>query len=126
MNEDVDIDVQSIQPADVLTAYDGRKNNCACGCAGTYFYNPAYRELAGRQRGYEVKEEEVNMKELVRVLRIIQACDKIEAFRGADGETIVYADKGRRTYTLYLATGDGGKTYMEKLAAARTTTGGDT
>jgi hypothetical protein len=44
----------------LISVYSGINGKCCCGCAGKYRYASAYRVLAGVQRGYAVRDEEVS------------------------------------------------------------------
>ena len=41
----------------VTRVYNG-KIGCMCGCNGKYSTNPAYKEHVGKERGYEVSDDE--------------------------------------------------------------------
>ncbi len=58
-----------IDKANVLSVYSGRPG-CCCGCKGkhTYREDPDLRALGGRNRGYEVDDDEVNEAQVTRVV----------------------------------------------------------
>lgn len=64
--------VQSLTVADILKAYSG-KPGCACGCRGNYRVTPQNRKEADADTGYAYGDEEVNERQVTRVLREIQA-----------------------------------------------------
>jgi len=64
--------VQSLTVADILKAYSG-KPGCACGCRGSYRVTPASRKEADVDTGYAYSDDEVNERQVTRVLREIQA-----------------------------------------------------
>ncbi len=95
--------LQEITTAHVVSVYSGKLGKCMCGCSGNHRVNPEHRELAGKRRGYAISDDEVNLAQVTRVLRLIQAegeTAKIEA--GLGGETIVYATVGKRELVAYL------------------------
>ena len=51
--------------------YSGKSGSCRCGCNGTYRYSPDFQTQGGKERGYEVKDEEVNMRQVKRVVKIL-------------------------------------------------------
>ena len=44
----------------ITSVYSGINGKCCCGCAGKHRYASAYRKLASKHRGYEVRDEEVS------------------------------------------------------------------
>jgi hypothetical protein len=45
--------------SNITRVYNG-KIGCMCGCLGKYTVNPEYREQVGRDRGYDVSDDEVS------------------------------------------------------------------
>jgi hypothetical protein len=45
--------------SNITRVYNG-KIGCMCGCLGKYTVNPEYREQVGRERGYDVNDDEVS------------------------------------------------------------------
>lgn len=81
----------------VMAVYSG-KPGCMCGCNGKYTYASKHRELAGKDRGYEVCDDEVNdrsMKVLVNKML------KMKPRLSKDG-TYAYVDTDTRVYALYF------------------------
>lgn len=71
--------LMKIERDDVLYVYSGKANRCCCGCSGNYRYNSKYKDLGTKDRGYEVKDDEVNDKQVARVLTIMKNnADKLE------------------------------------------------
>lgn len=66
-----------LQVDDVLSVYSGRNGACCCGCSGTHSYNSKYKDLGTKRRGYEVKDEDVNDRQVRRVLNIIKKAEKV-------------------------------------------------
>lgn len=94
----ITIDIQAITPDMVRSVYSGKRGKCMCGCAGNHRYNPAHREEGSKDRGYAVADDEVNMAQVTRVLRLIQA----EPEAKVDDAGFIYADVGNRSYVAYL------------------------
>lgn len=64
--------LKDLTPDDVMSVYSGRAGRCCCGCSGNHRYNSKYRVEAGKHRGYEVDDEDINDVQLRRVLKIVQ------------------------------------------------------
>lgn len=103
--------IASVTPEQVMQAYEGEANTCYCGCAGTYYYNPAMLEVAGKDRGYAISEgDEVSLEMITEILETVQ--DYFDA-EDEDSYTIQEDCKGFVThftavvggtsYTVYLA-----------------------
>lgn len=58
---------------DVRSVYSGKAGKCCCGCAGKHSYNPAHVKEATKDRGYSIDENEINARQVKRVLNIIKA-----------------------------------------------------
>jgi hypothetical protein len=61
----------ALTPANVQGVYSG-KPGCACGCKGNYRYHSTQVQAATKRRGYEVTPDEVNDKQVAKVLKIVQ------------------------------------------------------
>lgn len=84
--------------ADVLQVYSGKPGKCCCGCAGNHRYNSAYVAEASAYRGYEVSADEVNDRQVAKVLALLQANpDLVEA-----SDNNVSAEINGRLYVAYL------------------------
>ena len=57
----------TIQVENVLKVYSG-KNGCMCGCNGTYSYATAHQAAGGKDRGYEVSDDELNDNKIKRMV----------------------------------------------------------
>ncbi len=90
--------IQSITPDKVLKVYSGRPG-CACGCRGKYSYNPDRQQEGGEDRGYEVSDDELNARQVTRVLRLLQAEPSTEVI----DDSILHATIGKRVYAVYLS-----------------------
>mgnify|MGYP007103382428 FL=1 len=71
-----------------------------CGCAGSYAYRAATRCEGGEDRGYPVGADEISDRQVVRVLRLVQAHEASVEY-GDEGEYVAL-DLGTKTYTVYL------------------------
>lgn len=89
--------IQSLTSTDVLSVYSGRNGRCCCGCSGTHSYLAANRRAASKDRGYTVDDDEINDRQVVRVLNIIKRSLAVED----DGSCLstVICD---RLYVVYL------------------------
>ena len=100
----------------VMSVYSGKAGRCYCGCSGSHRYASKHREIAGKDRGYGVKDDEVNDRQVRRVLRIVKESfsydpearrpgDQPYNVQGYDGTSFVThftAEVGNRSYTVYL------------------------
>lgn len=81
----------------VKSVYSGKAGKCACGCAGKHSYASAWRETAGKSRGYAVQDDEVSDRSVAAIFAKLSAAGaKFE-----DGH--VWAEVGNRLYVAYLA-----------------------
>lgn len=99
MSIDVDIAFRSR----VLCVYTG-KQGCMCGCKGTYRYTALTRAEAGKRRGYEVSDGEVNESVVSRVINKVRAAENVEVADGFGDEQLYIVDDpetGRRV-ALYV------------------------
>ena len=44
----------------ITSVYSGIDGKCCCGCSGKHRYASAYRKLASKNRGYEVRDKDVS------------------------------------------------------------------
>lgn len=109
--------VNSLTVDDILTAYSG-KPGCACGCNGKYVVTQQSRAEAETDRGYAYDDEEVNPKQVKRVLKQVQKHAALggpapfvnlnkhdeEVFWNVadDLQYITYQAHENRVYTVYL------------------------
>lgn len=89
----------SIDPADVVKVYSASKEGCRCGCMGKYFYNPEHQEHGGKERGYEVSDNEVNMNMVKKVCKILN--DNAASVEVQDGYIFNYQMENGHVYTAY-------------------------
>lgn len=93
------IDIQDITPDMVRSVYSGKYGKCFCGCSGTHYYNPKHKVEASQNRGYDVDDDEINIKIVIHVLRIIQSMPDLAKLE--DG--ILSLDIGNKAYAAYLS-----------------------
>lgn len=101
------MDLNKVKPEQVLSAYRGRAGSCRCGCKGTYRYTKVNQEAAGKNRGYEVGDDEVSDRSVKQTLAMLQTqhmCFPVDVERSVirDGETIFDMQVGNRDYTVYV------------------------
>lgn len=70
--------VKDLTTDDVMSVYSGKDGKCMCGCSGKYSYNPKYREIASEDRGYEVTEDECNLRTVSLVLNKVKNAGHVE------------------------------------------------
>lgn len=61
----------SLSLKNVQAVYSG-KVGCACGCRGNYRYNSSMVKQASEDRGYAVNPDEVNDRQIRKVIRTLQ------------------------------------------------------
>jgi len=59
--------------AGIHHVYSGKAGKCTCGCAGTHRYSSAYREEAGKARGYALDDGDCNDRQVSKVVRLLTA-----------------------------------------------------
>lgn len=94
------VDVQGMTLEHVTSVYCGKVGACCCGCAGKHSYHAAKRAEASRRRGYRVTDDELNEREVKRVLDKVK--HNVATAQYMEGDHIA-VDVGNRTYTVYLS-----------------------
>jgi hypothetical protein len=85
--------------SDVLHVYSGKPGKCACGCSGNHRYASAFRAEASKRRGYEVSDDEVNDRQVAKVLKLVQGA---AAETSSDaGDSYFSAVVDGRLYVVY-------------------------
>ena len=97
------VNLQSIQPSQVVSVYAGLADKCCCGCSGEHVYASAHRDLASKNRGYEVGPGEVDDLQVVAILRLIQA----NADATVDDDLTVSCQTHGDLYIAYLVPHEG-------------------
>ena len=92
---------QAMGVGEVSKAYSG-KPGCMCGCKGRYYVCEHAREVSEEERGYKLDDDDVSDKQVLRILRLVQAeaaCGTVEF-----GDTYAYAEvnDGKRAYAIYF------------------------
>lgn len=85
---------------DIESVYIGKPNSCMCGCSGKYYYTKESAKYAGKNRGYELAENEINEKKVDEVLGIFRNykyCD----IENLDNYIFTIIQGGKQ-YTIYL------------------------
>jgi hypothetical protein len=100
----------------VMGVYSGRAGKCYCGCSGNHRYASAHLAAATKDRGYEIAKEEVNDRQVKKVLKIVQenftydheTCREgmqpfhIQEEVGKGFVTHFTVEMDERSYTIYL------------------------
>lgn len=94
-----------IELEDVVSIYVGKPGMCYCGCSGKYTYTSKNQEIAGKRRGYEVKDEEVNDKRIERLIKKMSDPETVfinKVIVGkVDGGFIFTIVIGKTEYSMY-------------------------
>jgi hypothetical protein len=103
-----------IKREDVLMVYTG-KRGCMCGCNGNYRYPKANAELGKRQRGYDIKPEELNDAQVTRVLKRMATLDGVEVAEiyGKDGDSLYYGWEDPETHRVVFVYTKPGAPYVK-------------
>jgi len=90
--------VNDLQVSDVMSVYSGKAGACCCGCSGKHRYASAHQEVASKNRGYEVTDDEINDQQVRKILRLVQSeAEKAESF-GTGYSVEIH----KRLYCVYL------------------------
>ena len=97
----------------VMSVYSGKAGKCYCGCSGNHRYASAHLAVAGLDRGYPIEGDEVNDRQVKKVLKIVQ--ERFEVAEGTPKGSLPYnleaesgfvthftAEVDGRSYTVYL------------------------
>ena len=80
----------------VASVYSGEKGYCCCGCAGKHTYASQHRQWASDNRGYLVKDEEINDSVVKRIV------NKIEKNNPQIYRNMITAVIGKKLYVAYF------------------------
>jgi hypothetical protein len=84
----------------VKKVYSGRPG-CACGCRGKYYYSAfCDLEAAGKARGYPINNDEVNDRQITRVVNTINKYSAMANY--SECGQYVELDLGHRVYVAFL------------------------
>ena len=95
--KEIEFDVQTLAPDDIISAYSGKDGHCCCGCAGKHVYNSLHVQLGSQRRGYKVSDDEINDRQVTRILRQVQANED----DCVAGENHIAVTVGKRLYIVY-------------------------
>src|SRR5208282_3692776 len=87
--------IASIKVSDVSSVYSG-KPGCCCGCNGNHRYNSQHVESASKNRGYAVTPDEVNDRQVKKILAILQANADVVAENRNNFYAEITTDAGRQ------------------------------
>ena len=83
----------------VTSVYSGKANRCCCGCSGKHYYKNETRKEAGKNRGYEIEDEEISDSMVKRIIKKIQENSNI-----ADNQkTYISIELSERLYIAYIS-----------------------
>ena len=86
-----------LTPENVMSVYTGRANRCCCGCSGVHSYSEQHREAASKNRGYPVKDDEIDDETVRRVVNHINKAKNAVAEGG-----YVFVESKARLHVAYL------------------------
>jgi hypothetical protein len=89
-----------IKISDVASVYSGKAGACCCGCKGNHRYASKHREFAAKYRGYPISDDEVNDRQVAKVVGILNASDDAALLDNDDN--MVAVEIGNRMYVAYL------------------------
>ncbi len=93
------LNIQDVTTSMVRSVYSGKKG-CCCGCKGRHWYHPATRDEASKDRGYVVRDKELSVAQVTKVLRTVQAHEDLLM----NDEVGIYSvEVGSRLYVVYLS-----------------------
>lgn len=108
------MNLHEVETHQVRSVYTGKAHKCCCGCAGKHRYSSLNVAQASADRGYEVTPDEVNDRQVVKVLRDVQNQDGFFPVErgpgffsvdvGGDGSPTPHRYRGTdrgRTWTVY-------------------------
>lgn len=84
---------------DVLSVYSGKDGKCCCGCSGKHTYGTHRLQEVAKSRGYSISDDEVNDREVKRILNIVRKSD--DSF--SIGSNHVSCVVGKRLYIVYFS-----------------------
>lgn len=90
--------LRTLSMTNVSGVYSGKPGKCCCGCAGNHRYNSAFVNEAGANRGYAVDADEINDRQVAKIIGLLQAN---EALVEAGGNHFS-AEINGRLYIAYL------------------------
>ena len=92
--------------SNVKSVYSGKDGACCCGCAGKHTYASKYREAAGKERGYAIRDEEINDRVVKTIYNKVMLWPADHTEYWVDGKLhFVSITVGKRLYTVYFLRG---------------------
>lgn len=88
----------SLKSEQVPHVYSGRAGRCCCGCSGKHRYHSKHIAAENARRGYNIDAEEVNDRQVARVLAILQERVREAVF----GNNNVSVTVDERLYVVYV------------------------
>ncbi len=92
----------------VASVYSGKAGKCCCGCAGKHTVASEHRDWVGKDRGYEVSDDEINDRTVKLIVNKIEAAlngeveaEDIDTDKTTHGQYFS-ATVGNRLYIAYL------------------------
>lgn len=85
----------------VYSVYSGRPG-CCCGCRGKHTYASRHRDWASRNRGYPVRDEEVNDRTVTLIVNKINKAGSIHPTFVDVKPGYYFMDIGSRYYVAYV------------------------
>lgn len=94
-------ELRGMKVSDVSSVYSGKAGKCACGCAGSHRYNSTHVESATKNRGYAVSADEVNDRQVKKVLGLLQQALAERAQDVDAGDNHYAVEVNGRSYVVY-------------------------
>jgi hypothetical protein len=82
----------------VASVYSGKVNLCACGCAGKHSYSTEHKTWAGKNRGYEVRDEEISDRTVKTIFNKVMKAPNMQMIT----PEIATFNTKTRTYVVYF------------------------
>lgn len=83
----------------IISAYSGKTGLCRCGCAGKYYYQQATREIASKERGHEVHDNEISPVMINKIAKFMN--EHLSDVEVQDGYIFDIEVSPSRSYTVY-------------------------
>ena len=98
--------IRELRESDVGMVYSG-KPGCGCGCLGKYWTQPRWAKVTAQRRGYELDEEEIQLRQVRRILKIMQdRFDEVKTQTNSAGEIIYSIETEDRYWWLFVFTNE--------------------
>lgn len=97
------VNIETLTVEQVVSVYSGKAGKCCCGCAGKHRYPAAKRAEASKSRGYPVRDNEINDRQVSKVLNLVKEHAGKEGIETTTDETYASVEVDGRMYTVYVA-----------------------